>query len=612
LIKQTVDFMYKRIFTAAILFLAIALTILLASGCKKYLTEEPETEFVASDAFSSPDSAFKVLLAAYNQMGGDPGYGIRLSLYYPMGTDECMNPSESNDGGRRSMSRYEMDAGNSELSRPYGQLYKGVEIANNCIEYIPQMAAYKGEQGAEKQKEARRMYGEALTLRAQFYLTLINVWGDVAAPMVPASKNPEEFPQKEDRDAVFEKLLADLLVAKEHLPWRDEVPANERITKSAAMALRAKIALFRGGWSLRRSPVQMTRGSNASTYYTIARDECKELIESGKHALVSDFKTLFKDYMCAVNNPNDPSGEIIFQVGMSGGSAIADSKMGYANGPRVNSLGNNFVIILPTAFYQFDSVDTRRDVSVAPYDVNLNGTKRGLRIFEMRDGKFRREWITPSIEPTNNGQYFGVNWPLIRYADVLLMFAEAENELNGGPTAAAITAFEQVRKRGYRGNESMIGTTPVAKDGFFTAIVKERLIEFMGEGIRKYDLIRWNLLGAKIAETKENLRKMAYKEPPYENLPSFMYFNITSTADNSAMWANSLYAESPTSSGAIPGATRVNWVRSSTAPDDPEASTLITTTLERFAVGFIPNKSELFPIHQLDISRGKLTQDYGY
>lgn len=188
MIKQTVDFMYKRIFTAAILFLAIALTILLASGCKKYLTEEPETEFVASDAFSSPDSAFKVLLAAYNQMGGDPGYGIRLSLYYPMGTDECMNPSESNDGGRRSMSRYEMDAGNSELSRPYGQLYKGVEIANNCIEYIPQMAAYKGEQGAEKQKEARRMYGEALTLRAQFYLTLINVWGDVAAPMVPADR----------------------------------------------------------------------------------------------------------------------------------------------------------------------------------------------------------------------------------------------------------------------------------------------------------------------------------------------------------------------------------------------------------------------------------------
>lgn len=604
--------MKKKIFSHFVLLFAVASAMTLATGCKKYLTEEPETEFITSDAFSSVDSAKKVLLASYNQLAGDPGYGIRLSIYYPMGSDECMNPSENNDGGRRSMSRYEMDAGNTELSRPYRQLYRGIEIANHCIDNIPQMAAFKGEQGADKQKEAKRMYGEALTLRAQFYLSLITIWGDVPAPMVPAAKNPDEFPQKEDRDAVYEKLLDDLLIAKENLPWRDEVAPDERITKSAAMALRAKIALFRGGWSLRRSPVQMARGANHTAYYTIARDECRELIESGKHALVPDFKSLFKDYMCGVNTPVDPSGEIIFQVAMAGGSGTADGKSGYANGPRVNSLGNNFVIILPTAFYQFDSVDTRRDVSVAPYDVNLNGTKRGLRIFEMRDGKFRREWITPTVDPTDNGQYFGVNWPLIRYADVLLMFAEAENELNGGPTAAAITAFEQVRKRGYRGNETLIGTTPVAKDGFFNAIVKERLLEFVGEGLRKYDLIRWNLLGTKIQETKTNLRKMAYKEAPYENLPSFMYFITTSTADNSAIWANSLYWESPTSSGAIPGATRVNWVRSSAGPDDPEASTLITTTLQRYAIGFTANKSELFPIHQSDISLGKLTQDYGY
>jgi len=604
--------MNKKIVSHFILLLTIGTAMMLAYGCKKYLTEEPETEFITSDAFSSTDSAFKVLLASYNQLAGDPGYGIRLSIYYPMGSDECMNPSENNDGGRRSMSRYQMDGGNTELSRPYRQLYRGIEIANHCIENVPLMAAFKGEQGDDKQKEAKRMYGEALTLRAQFYLSLITIWGDVPAPMVPAAKNPDEFPQKEDRDAVYEKLLADLLIAKENLPWRDEVAPDERITKSAAMALRAKIALFRGGWSLRRSPVQMTRGADHMAYYTIARDECKELIESGKHALSADFKSLFKDYMCAVNNPVDPAGEIIFQVAMAGGSSVADGKSGYANGPRVNGKGNNFVIILPTAFYQFDSVDTRRDVSVAPYDVNADGTKRGLRIFEMRDGKFRREWITPGIDPADNGQYFGVNWPLIRYSDVLLMFAEADNEINGAPTAAAVTAYEQVRKRGYRGNESQIGTTPVTKDAFFTAIVKERLLEFMGEGIRKYDLVRWNLLGAKIQETKTNLRKMAYKESPYENLPSFMYFITTSTADNSAMWANSLYWEGPTGSSSIPGATRVNWVRSSSAPDDPEASTLVTTTLDRYAVGFTPNKSELFPIHQSDISLGKLTQDYGY
>lgn len=587
-----------------LLFLAAGLFF---TGCKKYLQEDPITEFSTADAFSSVDSALQVVLASYNQLAGDPGYGIRLSIYYPMGSDECMNPSENSDGGRRSISRYEMDAGNTELSRPYRQLYYGVELANHCIDNIPQMEAFKGNQGAEKEKEAKRMYGEALTLRAQFYLTLITLWGDLPAPMVPASKNPDEFPQKEDRDVVYEKLLNDLLIAKENLPWRNEVLPDERITKSAAMALRAKIALFRAGWSLRRSPVQMARGSNPEVYYTIARDECKELIESGQHTLHPNFKSLFKDYFCSVKTPVDPGGEIIFQVAMAGGSAIADSKMGYANGPRYNNQGNNFVLVLPTAFYKFDSLDTRRDVSVAPYNVNADGTKVGLRLIEMRDGKFRREWITPAIDAFDNGQYFSVNWPLIRYSDVLLMFAEAENELNG-PTAAAIAAYEAVRKRGFRGNESQIGTTPVSKTAFFDAIVNERLLEFMGEGIRKYDLIRWNLLGTKIQETKTNLLKMANGEAPYENLPHFMYYKTGSTADDSNLWANSLYWPSPTGSGAIPGATRVNWIAVSSGAE----SLLVTTTLARYAIGFTPNKSELFPIHQSDISLGKLPQDYGY
>ena len=609
--------MNRKLFQHAFVLLLIASSMLLATGCKKYLTEEPETEFVSDDVFSSTDSAIKVVLAAYNQLGGDPGYGIRLSIYYPQGSDESMNPSEQNDGGRRSMSRYELDAGNIELSRPYKQLYKGIEIANHCIENIPLMAAYKGEQGDAKQKEARRMYGEALTLRAQFYLTLITVWGDVAAPMIPAYKNTVEFPQKEDRDAVYEKLLQDLAVAKDHLPWRDEVAADERITKSAAMALRAKMAMFRAGWSLRRNPIQMRQGSNPQTYYTIARDECKALIESGKHALAPDFKTLFKDYVCSVQTPIDPYGEIIFQVGMSGGSGTADSKMGYANGPRAissngSNLGNGFVLILPTAFYQFDSIDTRRDVSVAPYDINADGTHKGVRLIELRDGKFRRDWIRPAISGDNVGQYFGVNWPLIRYADVLLMYAEAENELNGSPTAGAITAFETVRKRGFKGNEGLIGATPTSKSGFFEAIVKERLLEFMGEGLRKYDLIRWNMLAAKIQETKDNLVAMASNAvgTPYEHLPKFMYYWQNSTAEGGALWANSLYWESPSSSGAIPGATRVNWIGTSSSSDP--RSPLIATTYARYAIGFTANKNELFPIHQSDISNGKLTQDYGY
>jgi len=73
------------------------------------------------------------------------------------------------------------------------------------------------------------------------------------------------------------------------------------------------------------------------------------------------------------------------------------------------------------------------------------------------------------------------NWSLIRFSDVLLMFAEAENEINNGPTAAAISAFEEVRKRVFKGNESRISTTPATKAGFFNAVVDERYLEFAGK-----------------------------------------------------------------------------------------------------------------------------------
>ena len=156
---------------------------------------------------------------------------------------------------------------------------------------------------------------------------------------------------------------------------------------------------------------------------------------------------------------------------MGGGtSALGDSKLGYYNGPQANGNGNAALTILPTYFYMFDSTDTRRDVMCVPYNVTATGTtitaRTGRNLANMVDGKFRRDWITGGL--TIGPQYFGVNWPMIRYSDVLLMFAEAENEINSGPSAAAKTAFEKVRLRAFGGNASLIGTTPSDKAVFLT------------------------------------------------------------------------------------------------------------------------------------------------
>ncbi|UAY53652.1 RagB/SusD family nutrient uptake outer membrane protein [Ferruginibacter albus] len=593
----------------------------LLSSCQKYLQEDPDSSLTVDQTFSNVDSAYRALLGVYNKLTGDQGYGIRLNIYYTMGTDESMlSSSNTTDNGRRDISRYNLTSSNSELTKPFNQLYAGIEQANNFIDNAPHMPAFNGSQGADNQAKAKRMYGEALTLRAQFYLDLIKIWGDVPAPMIPASKNPVSFPQKEDRDVVYDELLNDLKTAEDNLPWKGDagVANDERITKASAMGLRARIALFRAGFSLRRNR-QMQQGSNPQAYYTIARDECKAIMESGKHSLDPSFKDLFKTYLCGVQTPVDPYGEIIFQVAMAGGSGIADSKMGYADGPRVNGSGNSFVLILPTAFYAFDSTDLRRDVCVAPYDVAADGITKvpPSSIFTtLRDGKFRRDWVTPAISPTDASQYFGINWPLIRYSDVLLMYAEAQNALNSGPTADAVEAVNMVRRRAYGKDittaDATVDISPVDQQGFFKAIVDERFKEFMGEGLRKYDLIRWNLLSTKIQETITNLNLMNNQQPPYQNLPQFMYYYTagpTITADDGTLWANSFYNPSPSGTNSIANAKRVNWIGTSTSGGTPPIAASLTPY---FASSFVPNHSELFPIYTTDIINSKLPQDYGY
>jgi SusD family. len=565
-------------------------------ACKKYLNLEPVSSFGPDYVFSNVANAQNALMGVYSCLGGDQGYGIRISMYYPYDNDEMMGQGgAAGDNERRDIARYAVKPGNTQLAGPFNQLYKGIELANICIYNIPRMDKYNNGSEAEK-RELRRLYGEALTLRAQFYFELIRNWGDVPAQFQPSSFESNLFKAKTDRDSIYNIIIEDLATAATLLPWRSEQnTTNERITQGAARALRARLALFRGGFSLRRESRQMERRADYLDFYRIARDECAIIMSSGEHKLNPSFQAVWKDAIGAQRE--EPNGEIIWEVGMSGGgTGFGDSKLGYYNGPRYNNTGNSALTVLPTTFYAYDSTDTRRDVTCVPYNIALDFTLVGRNLQTMVDGKFRRDWnpVTAS-----QAQYFGTNWPMIRYSDVLLMFAEAENELNNGPTAAAINAFETVRLRAYGGNAALIGTTPTDYEGFFEAIMKERMLEFCGEGIRKYDLIRWNKLGERLNAVKAELTKMADREPPYDQLPDKMYFKTGATT---MIWANSFYKPNPYTT-TPPGYTAMDWV-----------GPAITNTITQYlGSAFVSNMSELLPIPQASIDANpNLTQDYGY
>ncbi len=594
--------------------LVTAVVVISASSCKKYLDQQPITDLSSDVVFSDVPNTYKALAGVYSRLVGDNGYGIRVSLYYPVDNDEMQGPTGAADNDRRDIARYSATSGNAQITNPFNQMFQGIEYANICIANIPNMAMYSGGTDQEK-KQLRRMYGEALTLRAQFYFEAIRNWGDLPAHFKPAAElvleNP--FPFRVSRDTLYDHLLDDLKTAEDLVPWRNEItsigdPVDERITKGTVKGLRARIALYRGGYSLRQDSKTMERRSDYLKYYQIARDECNEIITSGQHSLNSSFKALWKDQVCA-HVLADPNGELMFQVSAAGLTGAEDTKLGYYNGPTVNALGNKSINVLPNYFYLFDSTDLRRDVTCAAYNVAANGsTKVGQAITAICDGKYRRDWITnPTIAPTNQVQYLGLKWQILRYADVLLMFAEAENEINGA-TNAAYDALNQVRRRGY----GKPLTTPDAtvdipsglgKTDFFKAIVRERSLELGGEGIRKYDLIRWNLLNTAIAESKANMLKMsantAMVNPSYmsafpsycltANLPIAMYYITTSTSDNNnigGIWNNSLYKTAPTSTPS--GTTKVVWV----------TSAINTTAVSRYATGFVTGKGELLPIPQ--------------
>ena len=592
---------------------ALFMTITVLYSCKKYTEVEPESGYTIPEVFTDVPNATMGVIGVYDELQGDNGYGIRLSMYYPYDSDEGIVAGNI-DNGRRGVGRYQLLLTNTEIGNPFRELYRGLEKANLCIEQIPQMKLYNDGTDTEK-KELRRLYAESLTLRAQFLFELIRNWGDVPAPMVPAYQQTSLFLSRNDRDSTYDKLIADLATAIDLLPWRTEVTRNERITKGAAKALRARIALFRGGYSL-RSNGKMERRSDYLNYYQIAKKECEDLMaRRDQHTLNPSFESVWRNVTSFVY---DPTGEILFEVGAGGGNGNSDSRMGNYDGPNLSNnsrygAGGGGIIMLPNYFYAFDSVDTRRDVTVTWYQVtSATNVKSMKRLAELNTGKYRRDWRVPLLPGTVLN--VGYNWALIRFSDVLLMYAEAVNEISNGPTAQATAAFEEVRKRGYRGNESKIGTTPTTKDDFFNAIVNERYLEFGHEGIRKYDLLRWNLLSTKLAEARTKIQQIRDAAGAYTNVPDTVF------------WRNNgeeiqFYAGANTAANAQPFWQPKQRPASGTWNATAWGGYLKATNLidnlplhQAVARFFVPGKSELYPFDQstMDAYQGQLQQNPNY
>lgn len=601
-------------------FLVLAIGAVIMPSCKKVLDYESDSSSSEAVVFNSLNSSNTALIGVYNRLIGDNGYGSRISTLFGVSADDFRTSGSYGPADRRGLSMYGASPDNTDLINPFAQLYSGIERANLCIKFIPESNLYKSGSASE-QAIMRRYLGEALTLRAQFYYELIRNWGDVPQRFKTAAFEENLFPANANRDETYDVIIEDLKTAATLVPWRSEIPdyGSFRFTKGAIKALRARIALARGGYSLRTESKMMERRADYLNYYKIALDECAEIMANrNQHSLNPSFENVFKTLH---GTRNDSANELMFEVAAFGGNASTDSKLGYYNGIRFNSSssygqGGGGLNAIPTYFYEFDKRDLRRDVTLGVYEINGNSKKIINTLNNITDAKFRKSWT--SFNGGSSSQTFAVNWPMIRFSDVLLMFAEADNEINPQPSAQAVAALTEVRARAYGGTiPSDLPSLPTDKLGFFTAIVKERLLEFGGEGVRKFDLIRWNLINSKFVETRSKLADLIAGTGAYVNVPEIVYtkesnYNLTNSTDEVATMdlfggnANKVLYElgqatTPT------GYTARNWRKSLTTENQ------LTSTSTGFAFYFEPNKKELFPYPKTALNQNiNMKQNFGY
>jgi hypothetical protein len=468
--------------------------------------------------------------------------------------------------------------------------------------------------------------GEALTLRALAYFEVVKNWGDVPFKTEPSKYDLSNvYNAPTDRDTIMDHLIADLQEAENYVPWlgTGNYGTPEKISKGFIKGLVARIALYRGGYSIRnKSGFPTERGSNYLTYYTLAHKECQDIMNQAIYSLTPSYVDIWKKLAQYTVNPQENLFEVALGLGRSG-------EMGYSIGVRfyTNSkygYGNNANVVNTTAyyFYSFDPKDIRRDATVAYYSYG-NGSGAQQEFMQTNPmgfnfAKWDQRFMNSTWQAMNkaaSGKFgYGINWVVMRYSDVLLMFAETENELYG-PTTAAKNALKLVRARAFSSADQAVKVNAYVdalgdKTSFFNAIVNERAWEFGGEAIRKYDLIRWNLLVTKIQQQRDALKQMFTRTGAYSTLPQYLYYKYN--ADNETINKDSINFYTDLGSTAIPGYTQMQWLSGMSSSN----ITMYSQRADLFSSGLnspVANR-HLYPLNSTTVaeSQNTLKNSYGF
>ena len=481
-------------------------------GCSDLLEEVPVSDRSIENSFKTEADAIAAIVGVYSSLHLEGVYGKSQTLF---STDEHNAGSKVPLSG---LNTFNFTADNVEVILPiWRDHYKGINRANIAISKIPSIDMDVDERNT--------LVAEAKFIKALLYFNLIRYFGDVPYKYSETTSLNDLNIPRTPVATIYENMISDLEYCVEYLKVKTSGLAGHA-TKDSAKTLLASIYLTKGSMARRNNT------GDGIADFTFAARYSKEVIDANRYSLCP----YFPDAFIVQNKNND---EIVFDVqfkspGLGVGNTIG-LNMGIpsdASGIDNLSAGGSQGAIRANPYHQYyyDKADSVRlqwtDARIKI--VSATGKFRRLSAVDKEPvsaAKFRRYPVrSPGYAIQTND--YDVNWPIFRYAEVLLIYAEATNEING-PTQPAIDALNQLRSRARNVNASgvhadvlprtlilqnSIGlanltlSNPLVSSqaAFRDYIFYERSRELSQEGKRWFDLVRWGSL-------KTTLRNMINK-----------------------------------------------------------------------------------------------------
>ena len=473
-----------------ILYFFTFLLILLVSGCEKFLNTQPTDNFSPEFYYNTEAQLNTALLGVYDPLSTEDLYGNNVFTTLDACTDEGFYARSAIVTGPQV---YNYDFSDNNIRTFWRTLYQGIERANLLIANIN-----KAEMDSVKRRE---ILGQALFLRAYYHFDLVKNFGDIPLKLSPtASVTDVSFPRVSSK-LVYDQIIKDMSDAESMLPTSTALGSASRISKTTAQGMLARVCLFAAGF-----PV------NDASRYADARAWALKVMNSGEHALNQSYNAVLTNTAYSqifINHIQDKYDvrESMWEAEFSGNRSDAfleSGRVGNTNGIAFTPATNfqdtgycyGFIGVTQRLYNLYGNGDLRRDWAIAPFNYNNTTLARvyftATQVYNRNPGKWRRSFETLTPKHKN---YTPTNFPLLRYADVLLMFAEAENQLNG-PSKEAYEAINMVRRRGYGlpvSAPSLVADLPagLTKTQFQQSVQDERSRELCFEGLRRNDLIRW-------------------------------------------------------------------------------------------------------------------------